>query len=187
MKTKLTIYRSLGAFILHYRIIWGLQLAHNLIGDNNFELTHIPTNLVCLEVAHKKLIRALHVARLRKQVGDSYTYTHTSPLFKNKNALKLQDIYYFHLALFAYDCYYDLVPSSFEKYLLSANNFHRHNTRSTQHQTHLDLLYFKISLSLLISVNQSKLLLHACGTLYLLKLELPIIVKISLKNELRNG
>ena len=77
MKTKLTMYHSLVASQLNYGIIaWGSQFANNLIGDNNLGLTHIPDNLECLEVAHKKVIRAIHCLRFRKKIGENnYIYT----------------------------------------------------------------------------------------------------------------
>ena len=119
------MYHSLVAFQINYGIIiWGSQLALNIIGDSSFDLTHIPDNLECLEVAHKKIIRAMHRVPLRKKVDEnSYTYTTTSPLFKDKNILKLSDVYYLHLALFAYDILYGNVPEFFLNYLLTANIF----------------------------------------------------------------
>ena len=76
MKTKLTMYHSLVASQLNYGIIvWGSQFANNLIGDSSLELTHIPDNLESLEVAHKKVIRAIHCRRLRKKIDENaYIY-----------------------------------------------------------------------------------------------------------------
>ena len=115
-----------------------------MIGDSSLELTHIPDNLESLEVAHKKVIRAIHCQRLRKKIDENtYIYTNTSPLFKDKNILKLSDIYYFHLALFAYDCFHDNVPDIFLNYLLTADAFQQHDTRSAHERAHLNLFYFK--------------------------------------------
>ena len=115
-----------------------------MIGDNNLGLTHIPDNLECLEVAHKKVIRAIHCLRFRKKIGENnYIYTSASPLFKDKNILKLSDIYYFHLALFAYDCFHGNVPDIFSNYLLTADVFHQHETRSAHVESHENFLYFK--------------------------------------------
>ena len=49
------MYHSLAASQINYGIIiWGSQFALNIIGDSSLDLTHIPDNLECLEVAHKK-------------------------------------------------------------------------------------------------------------------------------------
>ena len=77
-----------------------------------------------LTLKAKKIVRAIHRVPLRKKVDENnYIYTTTSPLFKDKNILKLSDIYYLHLALFAYDCVHGNVPEFFIDYLLTADTF----------------------------------------------------------------
>ena len=51
------MYHSLAASQINYGIIiWGSQLVLIIIGDSSLDLTHIPDNLDCLELAHKKLL-----------------------------------------------------------------------------------------------------------------------------------
>lgn len=112
---KLTIYHSLVASYLNYGIlIWGSQLGKNLAG--RFPMDHVPNHLHKLNTAHNKVIRA--ITRSKKYDKETKVVTHTAPLLKKLGLLRLNDIYYLHLALFAYDCLRSPdLPSLFENYI----------------------------------------------------------------------
>ena len=112
---KLTIYHSLVASYLNYGIlIWGSQLGKNLAG--RFPMEHVPNHLHKLNTAHNKVIRA--ITRSKKYNKETKIITHTAPLLKKLGLLSLNDIYYLHLTLFAYDCLRSPdLPSLFENYI----------------------------------------------------------------------
>ena len=127
-EAKLTIYHSLVASYLNYGIlIWGSSLALNLTGK--FELSHVPSQLHNVNVAHNKVIRA--IACSKKYDKETKTITHTAPLLKKLNLLSLNDIYYLQLALFAYDCLLTAdLPDIFDDYLKNINNIYNSRTNS---------------------------------------------------------
>ena len=54
---------------------------------------------------------------------------HTNPLFKASSILKLEDLIYFHNALFMYDYYNNNLPNVFNTFFTKPSAIHGYNTR----------------------------------------------------------
>ena len=116
IKTKKTIYHSLVESHLNYGILlWGSNFSKNIIG--NYESSHIPSNLQNLKKTLNKVIRAIF--RKPKYDKTKKLNTPSSPLYKELNVLKLNDLYFYNLATIVHDFYNeDLFPSKIkEKYI----------------------------------------------------------------------
>ena len=126
VNAKLTIYHSLVASYLNYGIlIWGSHLSKNLVG--RFPLNHVPSQLSRLNTAHNKIVRAITCSK--KFDKKTKIITHTAPLLKKLNLLSLNDIYYLHLALFAYDCILtNNLPTVFTNYINTVSNVYNNRT-----------------------------------------------------------
>ena len=128
LTAKMTLYHSLVASYLNYGIlIWGSSLAINLTG--RFPINHIPNQLKPVHVAHNKIIRAITCSK--KYNKDTKEVTHTEPLLKRLNLLSLNDIYYLHLALFAYDCLLtNNLPETFDDYIKTVDSVYNSRTHA---------------------------------------------------------
>ena len=99
MKAKRAIYNGLVESHLSYGIlIWAATLSRNL--TTNLGIDHRPSSLKAITTAQNKIVRA--IVRKPKYNKDEGTYTCTSKLYKDLGFLKLNDLYYFNLALLAH-------------------------------------------------------------------------------------
>ena len=132
LETKKLIYHSLVESHFNYGIlVWCSELAKNLINgiDNAQGLSHIPKSLKIIDSNLKKIIRAIF--KKPKYNKKTKKYTETSPLFKQLNVLKLQDMYYYNLALLVHDYFYNpKLPESIKEKFDSIVTKSQHNTRS---------------------------------------------------------
>ena len=108
IETKKLIYHSLVESHFNYGImVWCSELANNLTTEteNIKGLNHIPKSLKTIESNLKKIIRAIF--QKPKYNKKTKEYTETAPLYKKLKVLKLQDLYYFNLALLVHDYFYN--------------------------------------------------------------------------------
>ena len=70
-----------------------------------------------LKTLQKRAVRIINNKRYR---------SHTDPIFKSENILKMADIHKFHISLFMYDYHHNTLPKSFEQYI--SNNILATNT-----------------------------------------------------------
>ena len=85
-------------------------------------MDHIPKSLKLVETNLKKIIRAIF--RKPKFDKKSKSYTETTPLYKKLKVLKLQDLYYYNLALLVHDYFYNTalpitIHEKFDKTILT--------------------------------------------------------------------
>ena len=73
-----------------------------------------------LQTLQKLAVRIINNKRYR---------SHTDPIFKSENILKIADIHKLHVSLFMYDYHHNTLPKSFEQYI--PNNNLATNTRIT--------------------------------------------------------
>ena len=117
---KLNIYHSLVVSHLNFAIlIWGSSIAGNITRGVT-GLDHVPSNIKSLNTVHNNAVRAIVCARKRD---------HLSQIYKDLNLLKLVDLYYYNLAIFAYSTFTDRVPDAFDGYLAANSVPPTHNTR----------------------------------------------------------
>ena len=102
--SKKMIYHSLVESHLNYAIVaWGSHFARNILGT--FDTDHIPEVLKQLSYTQNKVIRAIF--RKPKLNKSTKMYTSNSPLYKELEVLKINDLYYHNLASIAHDYFYD--------------------------------------------------------------------------------
>ena len=97
-------YKTTFPFIT-YIIIWG----------NTYK-----TILNPITVLQKKAVRIITF---------SHFQSHTSPIFKKLDLLKLSDIVKLHTILFMHQCYNDRLPKAFNDFFSLVKHKHRYNTR----------------------------------------------------------
>jgi len=108
LRIKLNIYHSLIYSHLNYSIlIWGHSIAGNLTRGVT-GLDHVPKYLKNLNTAHNKAIRALVCASKMDPL---------SSIFRNLNLLKLVDLYYYNLSIFAFETFVNKSPQYFLNYI----------------------------------------------------------------------
>ena len=105
---------------------------------------------------------------------------HLSQIYKDLSLLKLVDLYYYNLAVFAYSTFTERVPDAFSGYLAANSIPPTHNTRSqvnSQNNTYIyDAPRLKRTLS---SIRYASIALwnkipadiKACGSITLFKLQ----------------
>ena len=102
IKTKKIIYHSLVESYLNFGIlIWCSELSKNLMTDQ--DINHIPKTLKPIKTSQNKILRAIFGKRKYDKI--SKTNSPSSPLYKDLQVLKIQDLYYYNLSLLAYDYY----------------------------------------------------------------------------------
>ena len=102
LETKKIIYHALVESYLNYGIlIWCSELSKNLMTEH--DLDHIPDNLNPIKTTQNKILRAIFGKC--KYDKNNRVHTPTSPLFKELNVLKFNDLYYYNLSILAYDCF----------------------------------------------------------------------------------
>ena len=122
LSIKLKIYYSLIYSQLNFAIlIWGSIISKNINGSTEFE--HVPKQLKNVNTVHNKAVRALVCARKRDPL---------SKILRELRLLKLIDIYYYNLGVFAYQTFTSGCPHFFDNYAISHNKHPRHITRSTK-------------------------------------------------------
>jgi len=110
LRIKLNIYYSLIFSHLSYSIlIWGHSIAGNLTRGVT-GMDHVPKHLKNLNTAHNKALRAI--------VGASQMDP-LSSIFRDLNILKLVDLYYYNLSIFAFETFLNTGPQYFENYISS--------------------------------------------------------------------
>ena len=106
---KLKIYYSLIYSHLNFAILlWGSIISKNINGSTEFE--HVPKQLKKGNTAHNKAVRALVCARKRDPLSKIF-----------RELLKLIDIYYYNLGVFAYQTFTKGCPHFFDNYAISHN------------------------------------------------------------------
>ena len=90
-------------------------------GSTEFE--HVPKQPKNVNTVHNKAVRALVCARKRDPL---------SKIFRELKPLKLIDIYYYNLGIFAYQTFTSGCPHFFDNYAISHNKHVRYVTRSTK-------------------------------------------------------
>ena len=122
LSIKLKIYYSLIYSQLNFAIlVWGSIISKNINGST--ELEHVPKQLINVNTVHNKAVRALVCARKRDPL---------SKIFRELRLLKLIDIYYYNLGIFAYQTFTSGCPHFFDNYAISHNKHARYVTRSTE-------------------------------------------------------
>ena len=122
LSIKLKIYYSLIYSQLNFAIlVWGSIISKNINGSTEFE--HVPKQLKNVNTVHNKAVRALVSARKRDPL---------SKIFRELRLLKLIDIYYYNLGIFAYQTFTSGCPHFFDNYAISHNKHARYVTRSTK-------------------------------------------------------
>jgi len=81
---------------------------------------------------HLNPIKILQKRAIRIITASDYL-TNTSPLFKEMNILKFDDINKAQLAVFMYKFYNNELPISLKNYFKYVHNYHEHNTRQHKH------------------------------------------------------
>ena len=110
------IYHSLAESHINYGItVWCSELAKNLM--LNQDMNHIPCTLKPIKTAQNKILRAIFGnAKYEKK---SKLYTASSPLYKELRVLKFHDLYYYNLALLAFEYFNDELPEKIEDLYIS--------------------------------------------------------------------
>ena len=122
LSIKLKIYYSLIYSQLNFAIlVWESIISKNINGSTEFE--HVPKQLKNVNTVHNKAVRALVCARKRDPL---------SKIFRELRLLKLIDIYYYKLGIFAYQTFTSGCPHFFDNYAISHNKHARYVTRSTK-------------------------------------------------------
>ena len=122
LSIKLKIYYSLIHSQLNFAIlVWESIISKNINGSTEFE--HVPKQLKNVNTVHNKAVRALVCARKRDPL---------SKIFRELRLLKLIDIYYYNLGIFAYQTFTSGCPHFFDNYAISHNKHARYITRSTK-------------------------------------------------------
>ena len=122
LSIKLKIYYSLIYSHLNFAIlVWGSIICKNVNESAEFE--HVPKQLKNVNTVHNKAVRALVCARKRDPL---------SKIFRELKLLKLTDIYYYNLGVFAYQTFTNGCPHFFDNYAISHNIPVRYITRSTK-------------------------------------------------------
>ena len=67
------------------------------------DLSHTPDRLIPIRTSQNKILRAIFGKSKKKK--DSLEYTPSSPLYKELNVLKFQDLYYYNLSILVHDFY----------------------------------------------------------------------------------
>ena len=109
-------------FNCHKILLWSRLtiISKNLSGITDFD--HVPSQLKTINTVHNKSVRALVCARKRDPL---------SKIYRDLKLLKLIDIYYFNLEIFAYQTFSLGCPNFFENYAVTHNVPPRYCTRST--------------------------------------------------------
>ena len=102
-------------------LVWGSIISKNVNGSTEFE--HVSKQLKNVNTVHNKVVRALVCARKRDPL---------SKIFRELKLLKLIDIYYYNLGVFAYQTLTNGCPHFFDNYTISHNVPARYILRSTK-------------------------------------------------------
>ena len=100
---------------IYYSIVFPFLIYGVLIWGNTYK-----TNIYPLVILQKKAIRIITF---------SHFQSHTSPLFKKFNLLKLPDIVYLYTAVFMHQFHKGNLPEKFNNYFTLVSNQHSYNTR----------------------------------------------------------
>ena len=100
---------------IYYSIVFPFLIYGVLIWGNTYK-----SNIYPLVILQKKAIRIITF---------SHFQSHTSPLFKKCNLLKLPDIVYLYTAVFMHQFHKGNLPEKFNNYFTLVSNQHSYNTR----------------------------------------------------------
>ena len=100
---------------IYYSIVFPFLIYGVLIWGNTYK-----SNIYPLVILQKKAIRIITF---------SHFQSHTSPLFKKFNLLKLPDIVYLYTAVFMHQFHKGNLPEKFNNYFTLVSNQHSYNTR----------------------------------------------------------
>ena len=107
-------------------IYYGLIYSHLLYAIQAWGFA-FETHKSKLVVLQKKAIRMITFNDKRL---DNWSLVHTSPLFKELEFLKLNEIFEFQLVCFIFDCLHHLSPTQFHEWFILTSNVHDHATRT---------------------------------------------------------
>ena len=114
LSIKLKIYYSLIHSQLNFAIlVWESIISKNINGSTEFE--RVPKQLKNVNAVHNKAVRASVCARKRDPL---------SKIFRELRLLKLIDIYYYNLGIFAYQTFTSGCPHFFDTMLYPIINMH---------------------------------------------------------------
>ena len=135
-------------------VVWGSIISKNINGSTEFE--HVPKQLKNVNTVHNKAVRALVCATKRHPLSE---------IFRELRLLKLIDIYYYNLGIFAYQNFTNGCRHFFDNYAISHNK--HADTLPAQLKIlclilHL-ILYFITSLIYKKLFNLSNSQLQLCG------------------------
>ena len=106
---------------IYYSIIYPFLIYGVVIWGNTYK-----SNIYPLVILQKKAIRIITF---------SHFQSHTSPLFKKFNLLKLPDIVYLFTAVFMHQFHKGILPEKFNNYFTLVSNQHSYNTRLASKST----------------------------------------------------
>ena len=76
-------------------------------------------------------LRLLKLQKKAVRIISHSTYlAHSEPILKSLNILNVNDIYTFHVAIFMYLCFKQILPKSLSNHFKFNNNVHTYSTRS---------------------------------------------------------
>ena len=100
---------------LYYSLVYPFLIYGIVAWENTYSTTIKP-----LFILQKKAVRIMSKSNYDE---------HTNPLFKATNILKLEDLIYYHNALFMHDYHHDKLPNLFDSFFIKASRIHSYNTR----------------------------------------------------------
>ena len=65
----------------------------------------------------------------------TFASSHSSPIFRKLNIIKLNDLLSYHIAVFMYRFNNSLLPSAFDAFFSKVSEIHYYNTRSAAKQS----------------------------------------------------
>ncbi len=108
---------------LYYSLIYPHLLYAILLWGSAFK-THINK----VTILQKKVVRLITFQD--KFYGYKGPLAHTSPLFKDLNILKIDDVFKLRSLQFVHDCLNEIAPTQFRSWFILAKGMHNHDTRS---------------------------------------------------------
>ena len=139
IKIKKIIYHSLVESHLNYGIVlWCSEFSKTLTTDSNE--SQIPSVLKSIITVQNKIIRAIFRKPKFDKKQKTYSYTETSPLYKELFVLKIKDLYFYNLAILAHDYFNNVnFPTKLHENFTS----HATNTDRQTRSLHYNLSYDK--------------------------------------------
>jgi hypothetical protein len=132
------ILKSLYFSLVQSHLIYGIQAWGSTIHINK------------LETIQKRAIRI---------INNKVYNSHTEPLFRQNEILKVRDLYKFQNALFAHDYKHNIIPHSFQTYFTE----HNQNITNSRNPDHIFRLIPRTKFSSLLPVHQVPIIWNSLG------------------------